>query len=189
MGKLIESRRSMTNIAMGLARLSSRVPRGTHRNPASIGKLEAVWRSTGQPEVLFDVAVFTSGWAANPRPSTRSSYQELPMALRTQQAEEHVTALVEKRGGASGAAGKPRRVLVPSTPAGDGCVRRCVEPSSCQPQSKGAGWRWCASVQFSCLRGCPGAKVEPGTCLAGKVDRKATCLTDGELARARQSDR
>jgi hypothetical protein len=64
------------------------------------------------------------------------------------------------------------------TQAGEKCIQDCSHLYAC---SRGE-WQKCSSTRFSCLSGCPGAKVESGTC-AAKQEPKMKCLTDGFNAR------
>jgi len=144
----------------------------------AVGKLETAWKSSSNPEVLFDLA----GCYERLNRDTEAlaafrTYQGLPTALRTTEATEHIR-LIEAQQQALEPTKQPHHVVVPVTPASEKCVRECVRFSGCSSRS---GWQACNSARFSCVRGCPGARVEPGTCLTATVSPKTRCLNDGQM--------
>jgi hypothetical protein len=146
----------------------------------AVGKLEAAWKSSSNPEVLFDLAVCYEHLDRDSEAlNAFQTYQGLPMALRLTEAAEHILSL-ESRQPAPRPTGPPRHVLVPLTPAGEKCIQDCLQPSSCQPRGRGT-WRTCTATRFSCIRGCPGARVEPGACPTSAIVAKTMCLNDGPM--------
>jgi hypothetical protein len=142
----------------------------------AVGKLETAWKSSSDPELLFDLAVCYERLNRDAEAlASFRTYQGLPTALRTGEAAEHIH-LAESRQQVSEPAVKPRHVVVPLTPAGEKCLRECVRSSPCGSRSN---WQ-CDSVRFSCIRGCPGARVEPGTCFSAAAESKTRCVNDGK---------
>ena len=141
----------------------------------AVVQLEAAWKSTEAPEVLFDLALCYERLNRDSEAiEAYRTYQNQPLALRGDEAEQHIRSIESKQPQAAGPGGRPRRVLVPLTQAGEKCIRECSRLSSC---SKGQ-WQMCSATRFSCFRGCPGARVESGTC-AAKREPKTKCLTEG----------
>jgi hypothetical protein len=150
----------------------------------AVGKLQAAWNSSGDTEVLFDLALCYERLNRDTEAfESFRAYRRLPMALRADEAERHLRSIAARREQGSEPTRRPRRVLVPLTKAGVKCIRDCVQPSSCRPRLK-TDWRLCASIQFSCLRACPGAKVESGDCLGDGIHPQTKCVADGEVTSA-----
>jgi len=144
----------------------------------AVVKLEAAWKSTEAPEVLFDLALCYERLNRDSEAiEAYRTYQNLPLALRGDEAEQHIRSIESKQPQAAGPGGRPRRVRVPLTQAGEKCIRDCARLSSCSKSQ----WQRCSLTRFSCFRGCPGARVESGTC-AAKLEPKMKCLTEGDNA-------
>jgi hypothetical protein len=142
----------------------------------AVGKLETSWKSSSNPEVLFDLAVCYERLSRDAEALTAfRTYQGLPTALRTVEAAEHIR-LVQSQQAVSQPTNQPRHVVVPLTPAGEKCLRECVQFSRCGTRNG----RQCNSVRFSCARSCPGARVDPGSCLATRAESKTKCVNDGQ---------
>jgi hypothetical protein len=141
----------------------------------AVVQLEAAWKSTNVPEVLFDLALCYERLNRDSEAiETYRTYQNQPLALRGDEAEQHIRSIESKQPQAAGPGGRPRRVLVPLTQAGEKCIRDCLRLSSCSKSQ----WQMCSSTRFYCFRVCPGARVESGTC-AAKQEPKMKCLTEG----------
>lgn len=145
-------------------------------------KLEVAVTDASDPELLFELAVCYERLERDSEAIAEfHAYQHSPVALRVSEANQHLAALEAKQPGPAAppeGLTKPRRVVVPTDGASGKCVNSCGKPSSpfCGNSSNRAQ-KACA-VQFSCLRACPGAKVESGTCLKAPTTASQICLTD-----------
>jgi hypothetical protein len=125
-------------------------------------KLETIVGSASDPEALFELAVCYERLDRDSEAIAEfHAYQRFPVALRVREADQHIKAIESKQPGPA----KPRRVVVPTSDGGK-CVRDCGAPpllGKCAGDRWGTGTCW-AAVRFSCLRSCPGALLEPGSC-------------------------
>jgi hypothetical protein len=144
----------------------------------AVVQLEAAWKSTEAPEVLFELALCYERLNRDSEAiEAYRAYQKLPLALRGEEAEQHIRTIESKQPQAAWPGGRPRRVRVPLTQAGEKCIRDCARLSSCSKSQ----WQRCSLTRFVCFRGCPGARVDSGSC-AGKQDPKMKCVTEGDYA-------
>lgn len=142
----------------------------------------ALGRSSKDPELLFELAVCYERLDRKSEALAEfHSYLQSPMALRVPEANQHVAAIKSKRENrmtTADVASKPRRVVVPIVGDGGRCVVECGKSmSSFCGFSSNRAQKACA-VQFSCLRSCPGARVESGSCLTKPSNAAEACLTD-----------
>lgn len=145
-------------------------------------KLHAESLSSKDPEVLFELAVCDerTGKDVEALDAFRK-YLNSPLALRIQEAEQHVSAIESRQSGRGAAAESgpgPRRVVVPISPDHGKCASDCRAPGMCRGYPGDRTQLQCSQVQFSCLRGCPGARVESGSCLATEVRSSTECMTE-----------
>jgi Tetratricopeptide repeat len=144
-------------------------------------KLETVVDDAKDPELRFELAICYEHLNRDAEAvSAFRAYQRSPVALRVAEANQHLAALAAKQadGGTAAEIPKPRRVVLSVASDNQKCVASCgkVDSPFCR-NSSNRMQRACA-IQFSCLRGCPGARVEPGTCLKERVSPARICLTD-----------
>jgi hypothetical protein len=144
-------------------------------------KLETVVDDANDPELRFELAICYERLNRDAEAvATFHAYQRSPVALRVAEANQHLVAIAAKQadGGTAAEIPKPRRVVLSVASDNQKCVASCgkVDSPFCG-NSSNRMQRACA-IQFSCLRGCPGARVEPGTCLKERVSPTRICLTD-----------
>jgi hypothetical protein len=144
-------------------------------------KLETVVDDANDPELRFELAICYERLNRDAEAvAAFHAYQRSPVALRVAEANQHLVALAAKQadGGTVAEIPKPRRVVISIASDNQKCVASCgkVDSPFCS-NSSNRMQRACA-IQFSCLRGCPGARVEPGTCLKERVSPTRICLTD-----------
>jgi hypothetical protein len=141
-------------------------------------KLEAatIARPADQ-ELLFELAICYERLDRDSEAiATFRRYQTSPIALRVREADQHIQAIESKppRSVGAGDVAKPRHVLVPIAGDGGKCVKACAPmPGRCANSAR------CWAVQFICVRGCPGARVEPGSCLSVPSTSRQECVNDG----------
>jgi hypothetical protein len=144
-------------------------------------KLSDAWAtSSADAEVLFDLATCYErlGRTVEAVAAFRR-YLTLPLALRLREAEDRIRAIEsaqEPRDKAAPPAPGPRRVLVPVGGDGGKCFRDCTRGYCGR---RGTTPHRCMSTQFVCLRTCPGARVESGTCVTALVPPGEKCRTEG----------
>jgi Tetratricopeptide repeat len=145
-------------------------------------KLEAAVGSSTDPEVLFELAVCYERLDRDSEAIAEfQAYGRSPVALRIREANEHVATIQSKRPGPAApreSLTKPRRVLVPTTGDSEKCVKDCGKPASPFCGNSSNRMQKACAIQFSCLRGCPGARVEPGSCPIAPRSSVQVCLTD-----------
>jgi Tetratricopeptide repeat len=144
-------------------------------------KLETVVDDAKDPELRFELAICYERLNRDSEAVAQfQAYQHSPVALRVAEANQHLAAIAAKQadGGVAAEIPKPRRVVVSVGSDNQKCVASCgkVDSPFCR-NSSNRMQRACA-IQFSCLRDCPGARVEPGTCLKERVSPTRICLTD-----------
>ena len=141
-------------------------------------RFEEAFRLAGDAEALFLAAQCWERLGNDDEAEARyRQYQQLPLALRTAEAESRIRAIEERKRNASDSApkGPPRYVLVPAA-----CVDSCSSAEVCRAGSgKGSGWATCLANQFVCLRSCPGAKVSRGWCPKISPGEKKGCFQSG----------
>jgi len=145
-------------------------------------KLEVAVVDSTDPELRFELAVCYERLERDPEAIAEfHAYQHSPVALRVAEANQHIAALEAKQPGPAApgeALTKPRRVVVPTTGESGKCVKGCGKmPSPFCGNSSNRMQKSCA-IQFSCLRDCPGAKVERGRCPIAAGPSTQVCLTD-----------
>lgn len=145
-------------------------------------KLEVAVTDSSDPELRFELAICYERLQRDSEAIAEfHAYQHSPVALRVAEANQHIAALEAKQPGpAAPAEGltRPRRVVVPTTGESGKCVKSCGKPSSPFCGNSSNRMQKACAVQFSCLRACPGAKVEPGSCLKAPSTASQVCLTD-----------
>jgi len=145
-------------------------------------KLEAAVGSSTDPEVLFELAVCYERLDRDSEAIAEfQAYGRSPVALRIREANEHIATIQSKRpdpAAPRGSLTKPRRVLVPTTGDSGKCVQDCGKPASPFCGNSSNRMQKVCAIQFSCLRSCPGAKVEPGSCSIAPRSSAQVCLTD-----------
>jgi hypothetical protein len=143
-------------------------------------KLETVVDDANDPELRFELAICYERLNRDAEAvAAFHAYQRSPVALRVGEANQHLVAIAAKQAdGGTAEIPKPRRVVLSIASDNQKCVASCgkVDSPFCG-NSSNRMQRACA-IQFSCLRGCPGARVEPGTCLKERVSPTRICLTD-----------
>ena len=144
-------------------------------------KLQTVVDDAADPELRFELAICYERLNRNAEAIAQfQAYRHSPVALRVPEADEHLAALAAKQpgGGVAAEIPKPRRVVVSVTGDNRKCVAGCgtVDSPFCSNSSN--RMRRSCAIQFSCLRSCAGARVEPGTCLKERVSRTRICLSD-----------
>jgi hypothetical protein len=142
-------------------------------------KLETVVDDAKDPELRFELAICYERLNRDAEAVAQfQAYQHSPVALRVGEANQHLAAIAAKQADGGAEIPKPRRVVVAVGSDNQKCVAGCgkVDSPFCS-NSSNRMQRACA-IQFSCLRGCPGARVEPGTCLKERVSPTRICLTD-----------
>jgi len=151
------------------------------RFAAAAAKLETVVDDARDPELRFELAICYERLNRDAEAvAAFHAYQRSPVALRVAESNQHLAAIAAKQadGGTAAEIPKPRRVVISLASDNQKCVASCgkVDSPFCE-NSSNRMQRACA-IQFSCLRGCPGARVEPGTCLKERVSATRLCLTD-----------
>ena len=145
-------------------------------------KLEAAAGSSTDPEVLFELAVCYERLDRDSEAIAEfQAYGRSPVALRIREANQHIATIKSKRPGPaapSESLTKPRRVLVPTTGDSGKCVKDCGKPASPFCGNSSNRMQKACAIQFSCLRSCPGAKVEQGSCPIAANSSAQVCLTD-----------
>ena len=144
-------------------------------------KLETVVDDAKDPELRFELAICYERLNRDAEAVAQfHAYQHSPVALRVAEANQHLAAIASKQadGGVAREIPKPRRVVVALASDNQKCVASCgkVDSPFCG-NSSNRMQRACA-IQFSCLRSCPGARVEPGTCLKERASPTRICLSD-----------
>jgi hypothetical protein len=144
-------------------------------------KLETVVDDAHDPELRFELAICYERLNRDAEAvAAFHAYQRSPVALRVAEANQHLAAIAAKQadGGTAAEIPKPRRVVISIASDNRTCVAGCgkVDSPFCG-NSSNRMQRACA-IQFSCLRACPGARVERGTCLKERVNPRRICLTD-----------
>jgi hypothetical protein len=145
-------------------------------------KLEGAVGSSTDPEVLFELAVCYERLDRDSDAIAEfRAYGRSPVALRVGEANEHIATIQSKRPGPAApreSLTSPRRVLVPTTGDSGKCVTDCGKPVSPFCGNSSNRMQKACAIQFSCLRSCPGAKVEPGSCPIAPRTSAQVCLTD-----------
>jgi hypothetical protein len=127
-------------------------------------KLETAVGSASDPEVLFELAVCYERLDRDSEAIAEfHAYQGFPVALRVREAAQHIKAIESKQPGPAESL-RPRRLVVPTRIEGGNCVRDCGKAPSPFCGSPGVKMQRPCAVRFSCLRSCPGARLEPGSC-------------------------
>ncbi|MGB8297726.1 MAG: hypothetical protein WCG85_20085 [Polyangia bacterium] len=131
-------------------------------------RFEEAFRLSADAEALFMVAQCWERLGNDDEAERRyRQYQQLPLALRTAEAESCIRAIAQRKRNASDTAAneRPRYILVPVGTDRGACAERCTSAEVCRSLGrKGSGWDTCLANQFACLRACPGAQVSRGTC-------------------------
>jgi hypothetical protein len=145
-------------------------------------KLEAAVGSSTDPEVLFELAVCYERLDRDSEAIAEfRAYGRSPVALRIPEANQHIAAIQSKHPGPAApreSLTKSLRVLVPTTGDNGKCVKDCGKPVSPFCGNSSNRMQKACAIQFSCLRSCPGAKVEPGSCSIAPRSSAQVCLTD-----------
>jgi hypothetical protein len=127
-------------------------------------KLETAVGSASDPEALFELAVCYERLDRDSEAIAEfHAYQGFPVALRVREADQHIKAIESKQPGPAESL-RPRRLVVPARGEGGNCVSDCGKAPSAFCGSPGVKMQRPCAVRFSCLRSCPGARLESGSC-------------------------